>query len=464
VRPRALPNLTPEQLELQDQLIALAEAFELSPEPNGTENRLSAAQPLTTALEPPANLTITNAGLRIAGRRFTQPARARSGARMLDLGGILGQVSEAVRDQFADLLPDDVGDLLGPGGLLETDELAELLEPDLLEELRDELTAVVEGVGRATALPEIAVKATWEVLDVSGQAPALAGADFLPIPGPPDVLGLDLLFAPDSTEQLGQGQQGALGRKPLRVRASVELSARLGDTEISSGRRTVSDDIRVGVLDLPVPKLFCMFRHHRFRPTVDDPEGNPVDGFVLVMVSDNGPFERDPADEQPLAEPVAGPLEALKELVQPLKPLGRFGAFITALELLTELLRDQIEFGVDVSPLKNLNRIRMINQFGIRHDTEADNQVSSVVLLGPKDARVRCFVAKRLGSQRGELDIRLGPELVALVPTLPPLPQIDFEAVGLTPGLPEKSTITVVQPCKDNEGNFADAISSVRFA
>jgi hypothetical protein len=82
----------------------------------------------------------------------------------------------------------------------------------------------------------------------------------------------------------------------------------------------------------------------------------------------------------------------------------------------------------------------------------------------PKDARVRCFVAKRLGSQRGELDIRLGPELVALVPTLPPLPQIDFEAVGLTPGLPEKSTITVVQPCKDNEGNFADAISSVRFA
>lgn len=111
--------------------------------------------------------------------------------------------------------------------------------------------------------------------------------------------------------------------------------------------------------------------------------------------------------------------------------------------------------------INNLNQIRMIDQPGLRNNTEAEDQVSALILLGPPAAKVELFVRRNLDASAGKLTVQLGGGMVAVLPNLGTLRDgIDDLGLPIPEGL--RATVTADPPSTDPL-NFNDTISSLRF-
>jgi hypothetical protein len=66
----------------------------------------------------------------------------------------------------------------------------------------------------------------------------------------------------------------------------------------------------------------------------------------------------------------------------------------------------------------NLNGIDLDTAFIIGNDTEAEDELSSVILIGPPRRKVEAFNARHFSNSEGEMEIVVGRELLVLAADL----------------------------------------------
>jgi hypothetical protein len=320
------------------------------------------------------------------------------------------------------------------------------LNPQILGGMPIPGLATIEGIpallGRLTGsipipadLP-VRVEVKWSVrdsdtnrTDISGQA----GTAFLA----PDGLGspeASFVFPPQVVELTSTPAPPAVQRF---IRASVSLTAGGTSTPFVD-----LPDVPVLIPALPVPTVLALFLHTNFEPRQNDD-----DGAVLIVVPSNSPL-RTVEQLQPL-------LNALESTVSSLSSFAGFAAFLLGLRDLTAALPAQphVQFRA-TDGIGNLNDITLIQRGIFENDTEAEDELSSLIFIGPAGKVVQCFNARNFDNGEGQIDITIGQQLFAVVRNLHSRSPVSEPTGG---------EIAVVRPSTEDD-RFGDELSSLRFA
>jgi hypothetical protein len=219
-----------------------------------------------------------------------------------------------------------------------------------------------------------------------------------------------------------------------RVRGGVRLRAGGIDTGwLDFGPVTFA------VEPLRVPTILALFVNRNFQNFADDTEG-----AVLVVVPEASPL----LALQPLDEAIRGVGTALQSLgsLLSLSPLGAAAASIaTPISTATNHL---LAVQDDIS---NLNDWTLIQREWYENDTEAEDEISSLILVGVPGTTVRLYNARNMGDNEGVLEVKTGPEGYVLIRNLD----------AATPGTEPAGRATPVVPSPWN--SFRDTFSSLRF-
>jgi hypothetical protein len=386
---------------------------------------VAAGRPVSARLAPPADaLTITDflAGpidLKLVTKqlRFATPGPEPS----LDPADIVAQIVGGIPLR----LP-VVGNLVG------TEQLSGV--PGTLTQLEGTLPIPVQA--------PVAVAVTWSVRDADG-GPLAEGDSFLAPDGlaSPQVV---LVFAPEIVELT------ASAPPPVAVQRFLHARVRL-----SAGGVTTPDvdlpPVPLLIPALPVPTVLAMFRHTNFQPRSGDSQG-----AVLVLVPEDSPF-RSLAALQPT-------LNTLEAAVSRLAGFARFASFLLGLRDLTAALSAQphVQFRAQ-NGIGNLNDITLIHRnFPSLNDTEAEDELSSLIFVGPPGRKVECFVARSFRDGEGRFDLTIGRRVVEGGE------QIGLELFTAIRSLHPATPATVptgqeLEIVRARGGGFGDELSSVRI-
>jgi hypothetical protein len=203
---------------------------------------------------------------------------------------------------------------------------------------------------------------------------------------------------------------------------------------------------------IPLPTVLALFRHANFLPRdtnlrnrsnfIDTP-----DGFVLLVVPENSP------------------LKALTHLFDVLNTVEELGSLVGSLvpaqaRLLLGLQKLAAAVGTQphikfraVNELNNLNAVVMIQRDLTHNDIEVEDEVSSLILIGPPETKVSLFNNQDLVSNDGQLDVEIGGAGVVILRDLH------------TAGEPVSETGGTVNRAKNStkRDGFGQAISSLKF-
>jgi hypothetical protein len=233
----------------------------------------------------------------------------------------------------------------------------------------------------------------------------------------------------------------------MRVRASVRLAAQTSAGLLETGPRVIEAPFAVPAL--PIPTVLALFR------------GSNYSDVVLVMVPESSPA----ADEVDLLNNILLPLQ---QRIATLLWAGRFVAFLVGLQFLTSKLGNRKTAFEKNDGRANLNGIKLINRPWPEDDTEAENELSSIVFVGASGRQVACFNARRYKGGDGWFTLTVREKLHAKVPSLhSKKPESGPDGTELVvrrkpAGHHQKS----VTPSGDNlwaGGTFNNSLSSVRF-
>lgn len=306
---------------------------------------------------------------------------------------------------------------------------AAALNDDILEPSIPGITGVLgQLAGTLPIKSELPVKAevTWSVLD-EAKEPLVENVDFF-APDGLDVLEPSFLFpfrpAHDVVE-LTLDPPEPIGKR--FIRATVKLT--VGSLETNPPQITLPD-VPVVLPKIAVPTLLALFLHSDFNR-----------GAVLIVVPSNSPLK---SFEQ--AQPI---LNQLDSTIQSIRGKLDLGSFLLGLPELTGALNAQphVQFRAS-NQISNLNDITLIQRGFFENDTEAEDELSSLIFIGPPDKKVRCYIAREFGGDRFELTIK--EDLYALIRTLH-VPEPVTE--------PASATIDVV----GGADSFGDELSSLSF-
>ena len=318
--------------------------------------------------------------------------------------------------------------------------------PGLLGQLSGNLPIPVE-------VP-VSVRVRWTVLDAAGNELA-EGVDYT-APDGRDAVTATFAFALQIVEL------ASLTDPPLPVtrfiRARVVVSA--GGTTIAvndpAHPNNVTDvtipDVPVLIAALPIPTILALFLHSDFAPRDGDD-----DGAVLIVVPANSPL-RSFEQVQPL-------LDTLESTVSSLTSIARFASFLLGLQTLKQALAAQphVQFRA-TNRIGDLNDITLIQRGLISNDTEAEDELSSIIFIGPPGKTVQCFNEDSTDSGEGQFDltiarrevegeVRIGEELFTFVRTL---------HARVPASEPTGQELVVVVPSTESN-RFGDELSSLQF-
>ncbi len=291
----------------------------------------------------------------------------------------------------------------------------------------------------------VRVEVKWSVrdgdpdhTDISSQegtaflAPDGLGSPEVSFVFPPQVVELTSTPAPPAVERF--------------VRASVRLTAGGAETPFIE----LKPDVPILVPALPVPTVLALFLHTNFEPRQGDD-----DGATLIVVPSNSPL-RTVQQLQPV-------LNALESAVSSLSSFTGFASFLLGIRDLTAALPAQphVQFRATDS-IGNLNDITLIQRGLFENDTEAEDELSSLIFIGPAGKRVQCFNARDFDDGEGQIDITIGrqsdgtigQQLFAIVRSL----HSASPASEPTAGEIERVKAST------QDDRFGDELSSLRFA
>jgi len=233
------------------------------------------------------------------------------------------------------------------------------------------------------------------------------------------------------------------------VRAIEEKDFAPEAYSIRGSARLQAGAIDTGWLDFPalpflvqplqVPTVLALFVNRNFQNFADDTEG-----AVLVMLPEDSPLHAVSAVTQTL-NTVGTALQAIGTLLS-LFPLGAAAGTITA--PISNATYTSIAVQDDIA---NLNDWTLIQREWFENDTEAEDEISSLILVGVPGTRVRLYNARDFGSNEGVLEVTTGPEGYVLIRNLD----------AADPATEPAGRANVVNPSSWN--TFRDTFSSVRF-
>jgi hypothetical protein len=254
-----------------------------------------------------------------------------------------------------------------------------------------------------TTTLDIAVQVQWRIRDENGQP--VADAEWAtetasPTQGTGDP---PLLSGDDAVAALDLALRAAFGEltvppeppRPRTVSAAIRLSA----GTISTGWIEVPP-VTLTVPLIPVPTALLLFKDKDFKSR------------VLLVV---------PATS-PIGEPPEVPLKAALDQVK--TSLDQLGALVGAAAFFVSELQS-VKDALDDAPaviFKKTNSISNLNDIdlegGFFNDTEAEDELSSAIMIGPPRRKVEAFNDRDFSTSQGQMDIVVGAELLVLAANL----------------------------------------------
>jgi hypothetical protein len=231
----------------------------------------------------------------------------------------------------------------------------------------------------------------------------------------------------------------------LVVRRSIEASLRASAGGVSSGFIDLPP-LDVVVAPIPVPTILALFRDTNFRRQ------------ALVVVPANSPVTEDA---------VRGALQTVNDTLDPIKDtVGFAGFFISELQPVSAALASATIIFRKADSISNLNDIDL--EGGLINDTEAEDELSSLALIGPPRRQIQCFNARNFSTSEGQMNATVGGGLLVRASSLHSRnPQVDPPA---DPALaPLQGRIDVPTSPHGTRGlfhginSFGDELSSIRF-
>ncbi len=225
------------------------------------------------------------------------------------------------------------------------------------------------------------------------------------------------------------------------VRYALEASVRLEAAGVSTGWITLPsvDIVMVAIL---VPTLAILCRDSDFESQ------------KLVVVPATSPFDRNT---------IEAAVTTLKETLDPIRGTFDFlGIFIDAAATVADLLRSGTVIFRKADEISNLNNIDLeTHWYG---DVEAEDELSSMLLIGPPRRRIEGFNKQSFDTGQGQMNLTIDIHLIAMVATLHnPSPTSDPVGRVGVPFPPSGTRWSTWDPWRDITG-FGDEFSSLRFA
>lgn len=300
--------------------------------------------------------------------------------------------------------------------------------PGLLGQLKGTLPLPVNGTFPLQAT------VTWQVLDAAGNP--LPAAQFS-APGGLAGPSIAVAFAPDTIELTDAPSTDVLPKQRL-LRATVTLSA----GSVTTTSRDLPD-LPILVPPLPIPTVLALFLHANFQPRSGDD-----DGAVLIVVPESSPLRS--------AGQLQGALNTLQSVVGNLTAFGGFAAFLLGLGDLIHAVSVQpnVQFRA-ANSISNLNDITLIQRAWYENDTEAEDELSSLILISRKDHGARCSNDRDNDAGEGQFTVKTNDKLFAVLRDLD----------GASPSV-EGGTISIDTPPPGgifNPDKFNDELSSLEF-
>lgn len=286
--------------------------------------------------------------------------------------------------------------------------------PGLLGRLRGRMPVAVP----VEIAPRLEVE--WKVTDDRGRD-LIARGDAVASAGAGGT-SQSVLFRPEVIELINDDDPGTT---PRRVSATVTMFA--GSTNV--GTRMLGPVV-TQVRRLAMPTILAMFLHRNYT------------GPILIVLPEETWIST--------LGWLTGKIQELHLVLLPFATNPRLGFVVEALALLHAALlaEDHVQFR-KASEIANLNDITLAS--GFFDDTEAEDEISSLLLFGPPDRAVDLFNDRSFGVFEGVFTLKTREQLVAGVRDL----HTDFpsvEPVGaslLRRGAPDD--------------DFGDELSSLRF-
>jgi hypothetical protein len=266
----------------------------------------------------------------------------------------------------------------------------------------------------------VGVSVHWDVLDAMHNP--LAAMQFS-APSGVDSLELTLTF-PIQVEELTAA--AAVTTVQRFIRATVTLTA--GTTAHSFSL----PEIPLLLPAIGIPKLVAFFLHTNFAAASGDDSG-----AVLIVVPTNSPLQS-LAQLQPI-------LDSLQATAGTLTSLAEFASLLLGLQILSSALAAQphVQFRVADS-IGNFNDITLISRAWYENDTEAEDELSSLIFLGPPGKVLQCFNDRHLDEGEGWFQLTIGrrvdmvegavevqtPEMFTLIRSLHDNPPVSWPTGG----------------------------------
>lgn len=252
--------------------------------------------------------------------------------------------------------------------------------PGLVGKLKGEFPIAVP----IQAAPQLTVG--WEIEDDDGNLLA-EGSDYL-APGGLNGPSLDVVFLPAFSLFDGSVPPPA-GRS---IFATVTLTA--GD-ETWTGR---IGPARVVLPTIPFPKVLALTLHTEFQ------------GAALIMVPDVSAING--------IDHIRTLLQPVRDAISTLTTVARLAEMLVGINTLSSILNATNIVFTKANPVNNLNDITLIQRAWYENDTEAEDELSAFVFIGPPRSAVEMCNARSLGTSEGKLTVTTGAEFVALCRTL----------------------------------------------
>jgi hypothetical protein len=323
-------------------------------------------------------------------------------------------------------------------------------------DIRDIPVSSLTGTLPLVVQVPVRVDIEWKVFLTSSDTELKEGPDFDVLPASPNAGDLitaaevSFLFHPRLVEP--KENQIVPGPILAEIRAKVRLTAQPANGGIPVKSTPIELRLPIMLPVIPLPTVLALFRHANFLPrdtnlhTATDFIDTP-DGFVLLVVPDDSPLKA----VTHLFD-VLNTIEELGSVVGSLVPAH--ARLLLGLQKLAAAISTQphVKFRA-VSQLKNLNAVVMIQRDAIHNDIEVEDEVSSLILIGPNETKVSLFNNRDLVTNDGVLDVETGGAGVVIIRDL----HTAGEPVSETGG-----TVNRVKPSVKRDG-FGQAISSLKF-
>jgi hypothetical protein len=332
-------------------------------------------------------------------------------------------------------VPTDIDSLLAGGMPVRVPVVGNLVGTESLPGVPGTLNQLAGNIPIPVSVP-VKVEVSWTVFDSDGTTPLASGPGTFSSPTGVNSSDLLLIFPVQIVELTASTSVSIALRF---VQATVTLTA--GGTSYPFNLPSLP----VSVPAIGLPTVVVFFLHTNFAPSSGDDEG-----AALIVVPTDSPLRS--------LDQLQAILNTLQSTVSSLTGVPEFASFLLGLTLLSTALAAQphIQFRV-ADQINNLNDITLISRPWYENDTEAEDELSSMIFIGPSEKRIECFNGRDTGSSEGQFNLSIGNKFHAFIK--------DFDGKGPVSG-PDGTEIQIVTTPPGglfSPDKFNDELSSIKF-